>query len=577
MRLYRNGYYAKAFFGWLLAALLLGYQGVVIIRALIIGITANWRHFTLLTPSLIFGVFFIGILLLLNIFFVTKPLSYLINERRLLAAEQQNPLITPLVKFQPQPELALRDGETLKLERVRSLGSTIRSLLGSFAVAVILMATGETLIIGLLPSLAQSALNPFNDLLSYFLALGPAPSLTEISPLDWASVALPLIMTGWFVIVILLEIVRSQRDTLIADDRGVTRIRSGQTRQFIPWSDVAVFLRGVDNTSDAPQGGYFIWGQSHGVNFQITGAPVALPEAQALHREQAQGYHFIGGVEAYQQDARRLLATISARSYHPMTYWTGSTRVLAGIRRRFPIAGLTTEGALTLPQAVVSLQPSETAVNSARRNPAPFFKLAARFQIYWPSFVAEFFCYFCVLGALGYLGGSSSSSLLSPASIASGDPLSLITIAIIVPFITTYSVLFALARRQMRLPSVTVSATGLKGSASGSLYQKAQEIPWAEIRAWAIIPTAKTRGKRPTTYIVLADDKKITWVEPEHARLAGRGVQGDREAAFRERATELHALIVAKTGLPLRDASQAPDDEPSASAAQLADSWETSR
>jgi len=35
-------------------------------------------------------------------------------------------------------------------------------------------------------------------------------------------------------------------------------------------------------------------------------------------------------------------------------------------------------------------------------------------------------------------------------------------------------------------------------------------------------------------------------------QLGGRKVEGDRQAAFQERLREAHAVIAAKTGLPLR-------------------------
>jgi len=73
------------------------------------------------------------------------------------------------------------------------------------------------------------------------------------------------------------------------------------------------------------------------------------------------------------------------------------------------------------------------------------------------------------------------------------------------------------------------------------------------VRAWGVVPAPPGSG-RPPTYIVATDSIRLIWREPPDARLAGRDVTGDRQAAYRERAELIHALIVARTGQSLRDA-----------------------
>jgi hypothetical protein len=52
-----------------------------------------------------------------------------------------------------------------------------------------------------------------------------------------------------------------------------------------------------------------------------------------------------------------------------------------------------------------------------------------------------------------------------------------------------------------------------------------------------------------------------TWVEPGNAKLAGRGVQQDRQEAYRERAAQLHRLIALRTGQPLREILAQPPEQ----------------
>jgi hypothetical protein len=56
----------------------------------------------------------------------------------------------------------------------------------------------------------------------------------------------------------------------------------------------------------------------------------------------------------------------------------------------------------------------------------------------------------------------------------------------------------------------------------------------------------------PPTYVVFTDKQTLSWQEPLTAKLAGRAIQGERHAAYEAAAQQLHALIAARTGLPLR-------------------------
>ncbi|GEM_PF-810289 len=551
MSLKRSGNYMKAFLGWLFAALLLGYQGIVI--AYIIT-TADWRN--ALNPVAFFGLYFVFLLFIIDIMLLFSPLITVFSERRLRTAAQHNPIATPPVSFQPQRDLALKDGETLRLVRTRGVGNILGMGFMWFILAVLLFASGETIIIALLPTVSRSVLNPFNDILPF----SPFLPLSALSVQDWLAVALPLVMSAVLFFSMIFASIISRHESLVADDRGLTLSRTWRRQRFIPWNDISVFLRGVNNGSDAPQGVYLVWGRAHGLGFQIH-ARGTSQEAIASRRERRSTYRYEGGYDAYEQNARRLLATIAVRSYQPLVYSAGSAKYLRSIQRRFPAMTIDLDTALALPLAAAPFQPDEAAIASAGKPLTTPLILQPKLQFAPAPFIAESLIYFVLLTLFAFLfsgllfNNSDPYMPFSLAKLEAGDTLSVIMAISIAAIMGFFAVLFALSRRASHVRGITATVGGLETVVGSGRSSHRVEIPWSAVRAWVVVP-AVPGGKRPTTYMVFSDGSKLTWVEPEQARLAGRGISGDRQTAFRECAAELHALIAARTGLPLRDASE---------------------
>src|SRR6185437_5153105 len=107
--------------------------------------------------------------------------------RRRLLDQARDPLMTPPAPTQPDPTLALHDGETLTLCRHQPL----KSLLGVFVFTPILGAliafSGEMAIFSVIPTFGRTSLNPFYDAFLDNLAPPPAPTA-----LDWFAVAFPI-------------------------------------------------------------------------------------------------------------------------------------------------------------------------------------------------------------------------------------------------------------------------------------------------------------------------------------------------------------------------------------------------
>jgi hypothetical protein len=123
----------------------------------------------------------------------------------------------------------------------------------------------------------------------------------------------------------------------------------------------------------------------------------------------------------------------------------------------------------------------------------------------------------------------------------------------ILAFIALMAYNTASQRRRRRAPILTASSEGLSQKAR----DKNISISWGEMRAWAIV-SAPNHLQARRTCVVSSEHATITWTEGNDAQLAGRGIQGDRRLAYQERAKQLHHLIEARTGLPLREITNQP-------------------
>jgi hypothetical protein len=146
----------------------------------------------------------------------------------------------------------------------------------------------------------------------------PAPHgwLSLMGPLDWLSAALPFVLiAAW--IPFLLFMLSGRHISLCADGCGLTCVEDRQ-RHFIAWEDIQLFLSLSDDSGDHLHQTFWIWGGNARFEFSISSPDDAQPHT----RLKVIPYTFGGGYEAYESDARRLLATIAARSGQPLTNWS---------------------------------------------------------------------------------------------------------------------------------------------------------------------------------------------------------------------------------------------------------------
>ena len=269
MPLKQSNNYAAILATILISVILGGGAGLFIIALILDG---DWGD---LFSSLAF-LFSAGFALVLFLFFgaifAYVYFSALIWRQRTLSAVAQGESHR-LVKASDQPnvDLALQPGETLTLERHRTIGYFVvyGAMLLFFAVAIVMCA--EVVVFTLIPAFGHSTLNPF-----YFNVFDAAPPPPP-SPLDWLAAAYPLIV-GFLLIILIPLLIRDQRHTLIADDQGITFRQPLVRRRFIPWNDISLFIKTGNSRSQNVTASYLLWGQEHKVGFGIVRLPSA-PDA----------------------------------------------------------------------------------------------------------------------------------------------------------------------------------------------------------------------------------------------------------------------------------------------------------
>lgn len=531
MELKRMGVGMRVVLAALLAALLVGYEALVVVHLVTAGDLTG-----LLSPTTFFAIFFVMFVLIITV--ALCGYAWLLPKRgeRLRALGNRDPAVVYTAPTQPDRALALRAGESLRIAYHRSRSAWLQIPL--FMVLCILFAAGgEVLIFTALPVFGRSNINPL-----YLAFLYPNPT-TATSPtlLDWLAAVFPLAFSALCLVAVFWSAATESSYILLADDQGVT-IRRSFRRRFIPWNDILLFARTSSDINTGPVGAYMLWGRSHALPFSIASSAIANESAST--RRSRPTYRFEDGYEAYLGEAQRLLATIAARSYAPMLAMREAPLV-AGFRRRAPVTTTSEEDARVLPLAGQEYQPR---VDDSSASLAYGEQIAFQARLAALPAVGESLLWMAVLGLVTIL--FVRQPYFFDSLFALGPIVGFIAVAFCVAFLGLAAIALTIQRRRNRQPVISVDALGITGKARGE--QRPVTIPWPSVTAWVVVPPPAGSNK-PVRYIVFGDGRKITWVEPADARLAGRSIRGDRREAYRERAARVHALIAAHTGLPLRE------------------------
>ena len=529
MELKRMGLGMQVVSATLLAALLVGYEVFVVVHLVTAGDLSG-----ILSPATFFSFFFVMLVLIITV--ALCGYAWLLPKRgeRVRALANRDPAVVYTAPTQPDRALALRAGESLRLAYHRSRSAWLQVPL--FMVLCILFAAGgEVLIFTALPVFGRSSLNPF-----YLSFLYPT-SAASPTVLDWLAAAFPLAFSAMCLVAVFWSAATESSYILLADDQGVTLRRSFR-RSFIPWNDILLFARTSSDINTGPVGAYMLWGRTHALPFSIVSSAIANESTST--RRNRPVYRFEGGYDTYLGEAQRLLATIAVRSYAPMLAMREAPLV-AGFRRRAPVTTTSEEDARVLPLASQEYQ-LRGEDSGATLAYGEHLKLRTRLAAL--PIVGETLLWMFVLG-LGTILFIRQPDFLESLFVL-GPIVGIIAVAFLVAFVGLAAVALTIQRRRSRRPVISVDGLGITGRATGE--QKLATIPWQSITAWVVVPPPAGTNK-PVRYIVYGNGHKLTWAEPADAQLAGRGIRGDRREAYRALATRVHALIAARTGLPLRE------------------------
>lgn len=460
------------------------------------------------------------------------------NVRRLIVRKRQaasvaarDPSIVEEASPQPDGSLALPTGESLKLKRRYSLNAVFRSL-NAIPYMLWLVYFSEIVIFQVLPSFDRSLLN-----LNYKPGLD-GPLASPPTALDWLAAALPLLLAASVFVYGAWQNMRDCFSQIVADDAGVT-VRDGLRRRRIRWSEIDLFARMPDTATTLPLGTYVLWSHSQSLSFSIPGIEQE-PDYASDIREWEARYVFAGGYNRYLQDVQRLLATIVARARMPLliVHDTSGRRNLS--RKGSAIASMTEVEALALPLAEPRYMPSGDPASGMLGEGEQISLRAHTWPLGvtgdWRNDITQ-----CLIGILmlGWLAVQFSHLW----------PVSLAIVAIMTLQLTLYIILLMRQRRYNHLPDVRADESGL--TTWGSSKDQPITIPWQSIAAWVVVPP-KPGSTRPFRYVVVGHGLRLAWRESIFVHYSWHGVGGDPYKAYREPAMRLHALIAARTGLPLR-------------------------
>ena len=528
MRLLHTGYGIKIALATAFALLMTGYGLFVVVHLITAG------HFPAFLSAETLGIVLSALFLALTTVVICSTAWTLAARKRLShSVSARDPAVVGEALPQPDLALALHDGEALTLRRRYSLNAAFHSLVAIVYLPGIIFF-GEMLIFLLLPSFGSSSLNPF-----YHADLDgpPAPPPTS---LDWLTAALPVLLAVGIWVYAYWQSLRNRLSQIVADDAGIS-VRNGLWRRRARWDEIDLFARTPDPRSNtvASPGSYIIWSRSQSLSFSFPGIEQEA-DYEPGSRSWSAHYRFDGGYNVYMRDAQRLMATIAARAHVPLLVVRPTSERASQSRREQAIAYMTEERALALPLAAPRNMPSGDPA-SGELDDGETVSLRAHT---WPQPVTGDWSSDFYIG-LAMIWTMSAAM----ANVSNLWPLALALLAIVAVLVTLYIVLFLRRQRYRKNPDVSADASGL--TTWGRFKDQPVTVAWERITAWVII-SPKQGTTKPFRYLVVGDGLRLAWSEPTYGQYTWQSASSP-QGTYRKQAERLHALIAARTGLPLRE------------------------
>ena len=403
------------------------------------------------------------LVLTLTLFTIVWPIGYVNRARNERKMARLGNIVPATLEI--DPALALRDGESVTVERTQTGRALAQSLAGLFIAYLFLCGWCVAAIFAILPSFGRSALNPF-----YSSLLDSRPPAAAPSLLDWLAGASPFILGGCFMVALGAGFIATRSQRLTADDRGLT-----WGRRFIAWSDIQHFVKTYARTMKL-DGTYEVQGRERYLSFTLY--PQHSPVVTSQDKTAPESNHFTGGYEAYERDARRILATIVTRGYQPLVMSQVGRRSIERMQRLFPEQAATTDQAEAAPLAAREWQPptNPTITNfDVRLQPRIAFGRQILWTVVTTAILFGLFFLFVLFKPPAYTTGEGTGSVYFWGAIVGA-------LIISVPIAAVLAFVFQRGRR----PVIAADAKGVAKQTQSS--GTTATIPWPEVRAWGVVP-----------------------------------------------------------------------------------------
>jgi hypothetical protein len=427
----------------------------------------------------------------------------------------QDERLMPAVPTQPPADRALPPGTRVTLGYTIQPGQVAGPLLRAFVQLVLFTVIIEILLAPFYP-----------DILPLWHLLGNAILGLPIW-VQWAVFGVPLALSAYTLAQTVRQGVRRSQHSITIDDTGIeARGRFGRARH-IAWGDIRGLVRMSVMTGDQALGPFVVYGPQHYVelNFQPSETRLGLRGLNTVRLSLP--------LAEYRALAEQIIATVCMRSHVALRGITNAYYHRAGSRLVNTFA-LTAQDVAAMP-APVTWQPAEDVLVQARAIQGPY-TIVAEANILQAGTLrsssgvvrALWFPIILSIGAFLILTGIGPND---------GRTFSLKILAAVALFALLFSLISVPSIRQRHI-RITADAEGLHRRGLGNI-----DIPWASIQAWGMIPPG---GKRPfPTYVVLWAGPTLSWSEPVFL-----------DPAYQAAANWLHAIIAARTGLPLHQIVQ---------------------
>jgi hypothetical protein len=333
------------------------------------------------------------------------------------------------------------------------------------------------------------------------LSWSPIPSAfgpVHLSWLDWYSVIYPAILALVLLYSMVAISVMTRRSAIVLEKHGVVVRDITHRKRFIPWGD----LRRIIHLSEKQgyRGHYILVTNDTFIFFAVGSKP--------------------------------FISTLVLRAGLPVEVFSGPWNRTWLFRQKSP--SWNRDGAVTAPIADATLQPPALigSVSDTVRlaSPIPPWRPLVYGIGYGSIFIIIFVGSMILFGNV--LSLVSRDSSLVPYFVG--------TIVCICILCIGASVAMLYQTRQQRFPTLTADAAGI--------HHGKKVIAWNDIRAWGIQSPCRQRT-RFDHYQIFADEGKGLFIGGS----LFWAVKKDDES--RQRAAQFHAMIAARTGLPMRDFS----------------------